>query len=265
MILPASLSSRLSRPPRPGGGAAAEPPWALPERFACERVLRDLGPERTVEETERIVARFVVSRYAFQDFTIDDQAEEQAAAAAYVAVLPEGDERDALGLLLRRTDAHPLRRRAAAFLAAAHEAAAQRHDAGAFLLYREAFDLARMAGDRRQGALAARAIARLGRNARADRLARAWAARARRLERTTGENGVIMESMSETYSREQRGEIERSVRAGRSADCPACGERLVESHVPLRRDVAYVRRRMLLLCPGCRRSASVDLTAGGRP
>jgi hypothetical protein len=267
MILPATMSRGAARAggPRPGGAAAAEPPWARPERFACELVLRDLERSRAPEETERIVARFVVARLAFQDPTAGDPMEERTTAAAYVALVQEAEERHALRRLLRHTDATPLRARAGAFLAAADAAAGQRHPAGAFLFYQEAFELARLASDRRQGALAARGMAQLGRAAGAPRFARAWAARARRLERARAQDGVIIDAMAETYSREQRGEIERAVRAGVAVDCPECGEPLVESHVPPRRDVAYVRRRLWLLCPGCRRSASVDVTADGRP
>jgi hypothetical protein len=62
----------------------------------------------------------------------------------------------------------------------------------------------------------------------------------------------------EAFSRPQVRELERAVRAGAHPACPVCAVALDERVVPPRDDVSYVRDRIWLLCPSCRRSAVVD-------
>ncbi|MGH7504793.1 MAG: hypothetical protein ACRELX_04050, partial [Longimicrobiales bacterium] len=97
------------------------------------------------------------------------------------------------------------------------------------------------------------------------RRARLWGGRARRLVRRRIAPRVMIEAMAEAYTREQRQRLSDAVRAGEALVCPACGERVVKRAVEPRDDVSYVRRRVLLLCTACRRSVSVDVSAGGPP
>lgn len=62
----------------------------------------------------------------------------------------------------------------------------------------------------------------------------------------------------ETFTREQVREIEGRVRAGDHPSCPLCGVPLDRTPVPPREDVSYVRDRVWLVCPSCRRSAVID-------
>ncbi|HSJ06710.1 MAG TPA: hypothetical protein VK936_08410 [Longimicrobiales bacterium] len=64
--------------------------------------------------------------------------------------------------------------------------------------------------------------------------------------------------MSEAYDAEQRRELERALREGVALACPACGAELSRQPVQRSPEVAYVRRRVWVVCPGCRRSASLD-------
>lgn len=60
------------------------------------------------------------------------------------------------------------------------------------------------------------------------------------------------------YTPEEEALIARRLRDGEPPSCPRCGERMAEEDVPPRSDVAYVRRRLLLVCAGCSRSVAVD-------
>ena len=62
----------------------------------------------------------------------------------------------------------------------------------------------------------------------------------------------------DAFSPEQVREIARVVREGAHPLCPQCGARLDERAVPPRQDVSYVRDRVWLVCPSCRRSTVVD-------
>lgn len=59
--------------------------------------------------------------------------------------------------------------------------------------------------------------------------------------------------------------IEAALRDGSTPRCPVCGEPLAGSIVEPPESVAYVRRRVLLVCPRCGRSAAFDRprTEGG--
>lgn len=62
----------------------------------------------------------------------------------------------------------------------------------------------------------------------------------------------------DAFSPEQVREITELVRRGAHPLCPSCGVRLDERAVPPRKDVSYVRNRLWLVCPSCRRSTVVD-------
>lgn len=68
--------------------------------------------------------------------------------------------------------------------------------------------------------------------------------------------------MSVNYTREEERELARTVRGGRDPDCPRCQAPLDRREVPPRPEVSYVRRRLWLVCPECRRSAVVDRKSG---
>jgi hypothetical protein len=242
-------------------------PWAVPERFTAEMVLRDLvGCAGDAGESERVVARYIVARIATWDAVVAADPEgELACAIEYTALLPQGDERRALEGVVRGSVEGRPHLLATSLRVAADFARAAGHAGGAFLMYREAFAVARRATERVEAARAARGIEGLARDAGAGRVARAWSARARRLERAHPDPRAIMEGMAAGYTREQRATLERAVRQGEALCCPVCGERVAESRLAPRRDVAYVRQRVWLLCSGCRRSATLDVSEGGRP
>ena len=260
-VVPSRLTGVRER--RVSGGVR---PWEVPERFAAELALRDLPACAGDEEaTERVVARFVVARVAARDpLVAADPEGEHASARAYVAVLPSGAERRALDGVLRGSAEGRPWLLAVSLREAGELARAAGHRGGAFFLLRQAFAVARHAAARAEAARAARGIEELARDAAAGNVARAWAARAKRLERAAPDPAAIMHDMAEGYTREQRTALERAVREREELRCPACGERVVESRVAARADVAYVRRRIWLLCSGCRRAASLDVSAGER-
>lgn len=61
-----------------------------------------------------------------------------------------------------------------------------------------------------------------------------------------------------SFTPEQRNQISRAVRQRADLVCPACGAQLVQQAITPRADVPYVRHRVLVICPACRRSASLD-------
>jgi len=65
--------------------------------------------------------------------------------------------------------------------------------------------------------------------------------------------------MSAGYDAAERRALAEAARKGEPLRCPACGHELARQEVPPRRDVAYVRRRLLLVCTGCKRTAAVDV------
>jgi hypothetical protein len=64
--------------------------------------------------------------------------------------------------------------------------------------------------------------------------------------------------MADSFSAEQRRLVAQALREGSRLECPICREALDRSPVPPRGDVAYVRDRILLTCPSCRRSLVLD-------
>jgi hypothetical protein len=62
----------------------------------------------------------------------------------------------------------------------------------------------------------------------------------------------------DAYDRDARRRIEAGLRAGETPHCPACGGELRVTRVAAPRGVPYVRRRVLVVCAGCGRTASFD-------
>jgi hypothetical protein len=60
------------------------------------------------------------------------------------------------------------------------------------------------------------------------------------------------------FSAEERRALEEALAAQERLLCPACGAQLTQQRVAPTTSVAYVRRRVLVICPSCRRSAGVD-------
>lgn len=71
--------------------------------------------------------------------------------------------------------------------------------------------------------------------------------------------------MPGSYTAEQRHTLERATARGGPIACPACGAALARTEVPAPRELPYVRRRVWLICPRCKRSAAVDVRTDGRP
>lgn len=67
------------------------------------------------------------------------------------------------------------------------------------------------------------------------------------------------------FTAEQRARLAGLARRAEPVPCPACGSSMSRQDVEPPPDVAYVRRRVWLICPSCKRSASVDIRAGGPP
>ena len=51
---------------------------------------------------------------------------------------------------------------------------------------------------------------------------------------------------------------EGRLEGGAAPECPRCGESMTLRTVPPREEVAYVRDRIWVTCPACRRNAVVD-------
>lgn len=74
-----------------------------------------------------------------------------------------------------------------------------------------------------------------------------------------------MPRMARGYTPDERREIVRALARGGPVPCPACGTLTARSEVPTPPDLPYVRRRVWVLCPACKRSAAVDIRKDGRP
>lgn len=70
------------------------------------------------------------------------------------------------------------------------------------------------------------------------------------------------------FSAAERRAITRALRAGERPECPHCGGTLTRRDVTPSTQVSYVRRRVWLLCPECKRTGAVDapeIRGGGQP
>ena len=64
---------------------------------------------------------------------------------------------------------------------------------------------------------------------------------------------------ADTFRRDERRVLEAAVASGGSVDCPRCGCVMDARPVDPGPAVSYVRHRVLLVCTGCHRAASVDV------
>lgn len=65
--------------------------------------------------------------------------------------------------------------------------------------------------------------------------------------------------MTGSYTAAQRRELARALEDDAPLTCPVCGATLARREVSPSPALAYVRRRVLLICPSCKRSAAIDL------
>jgi hypothetical protein len=65
--------------------------------------------------------------------------------------------------------------------------------------------------------------------------------------------------MSGAFDAAQRRALEAALRDGQELLCPVCSRVLSEQTVQAPESVSYVRRRVWVLCPGCMRTASLDV------
>ena len=61
-----------------------------------------------------------------------------------------------------------------------------------------------------------------------------------------------------SFTAAERRTLARALAAGEDLVCPACGGQVNRQSVPRPEEVAYVRRRVWLLCTACKRSGAVD-------
>jgi uncharacterized protein with PIN domain len=61
-----------------------------------------------------------------------------------------------------------------------------------------------------------------------------------------------------SYDAAARRRLEDLLQEGAALHCPACGVELAQQKVEAAA-VSYVRQRVLVICPQCRRSASLDV------
>lgn len=67
------------------------------------------------------------------------------------------------------------------------------------------------------------------------------------------------------YTGAERKRLAAALAAGSEPRCPACREAVSVREVPRPEEVSYVRRRVWVLCPSCRRTGAVDVREGGPP
>lgn len=65
--------------------------------------------------------------------------------------------------------------------------------------------------------------------------------------------------MSGSYDAVQRRELEQALGNDGPLRCPVCQTGLTRQLVEPTAQVSYVRHRVWVLCPGCRRTASLDV------
>ena len=56
----------------------------------------------------------------------------------------------------------------------------------------------------------------------------------------------------------ERDQARAAIREGRAPSCPHCGVTLSIQVIDPKAETAYVRKRLWLLCPRCKRTASID-------
>ena len=64
--------------------------------------------------------------------------------------------------------------------------------------------------------------------------------------------------MTSGFDAAQRAALQKALAAADTLRCPVCDVVLSTQAVDPKPDVPYVRRRLWVLCPKCRRTASID-------
>ena len=64
--------------------------------------------------------------------------------------------------------------------------------------------------------------------------------------------------MTSSYDAAQRRALEAALRAHEALQCPVCHVALTSHTVGRPAEVSYVRRRVFVICPQCKRSAGLD-------
>jgi uncharacterized protein with PIN domain len=67
------------------------------------------------------------------------------------------------------------------------------------------------------------------------------------------------EPVNGSYPAAQQRALEAALDRGEKLHCPQCNAALTARPVQAPAEVAYVRRRVWVICPACRRSASLDI------
>ena len=64
--------------------------------------------------------------------------------------------------------------------------------------------------------------------------------------------------MAENYTASERTALRSAYAAAVSLSCPACGAAVAVRQVPAKPELPYVRRRVWLICSGCKRSLTLE-------
>ena len=70
---------------------------------------------------------------------------------------------------------------------------------------------------------------------------------------------------SSSFTPAQRRALAAAAQHGGAIACPVCDVPMAHHAVGAQPELPYVRHRLLLICPRCRRSVSVDLNPGRPP
>jgi hypothetical protein len=68
--------------------------------------------------------------------------------------------------------------------------------------------------------------------------------------------------MGGAFDAAERRALQQALARGAALECPGCAVPLTQQRVEPVGEVAYVRRRLLVICPVCRRSAGLDVKRG---
>lgn len=232
-----------SRMPDPWPGEDAGPPrhrraravWEIaPEPFIGALVLADLETAAP-DDAATILARFAVVR-CMSTCGPDGRApaRERRAAMRYLQAVPEEAAQSLRALVARRQS--PPATFYGALLAAARHAARRGHAGAACTFLRWASELARTVDD-----------------AVSPRCAQPYVAA---MERSDGTGGGGYDARARRAIAERMARREPLV-------CPVCAAPLSVSDVRPPNVVSYVRRRVWVLCTGCRRTAALDVAEKG--
>lgn len=77
-----------------------------------------------------------------------------------------------------------------------------------------------------------------------------------------GPAASVQRRLMGSFNARERQALARALAAGDTLECPACGGEVTRQKVRRPEEVAYVRKRVWLLCSGCRRSGAVDRPNG---